>query len=340
MIKEATDLIAAMGETTAQITANGGFDALLRNLAQDFSNQSGVKIASDLLNLFNPGAPGQNFDLGAVDVERERDLGLATLNQTRTALGLHAYTDFSQITSDATLAAQLRQVYGTVDNVDLFVGGLAETPVAGSMVGDTFQHIMVLQFDNLRAGDRLYFENQGFTPAMIDQIHATTMSDLIMRDTDTTIIQANAFIATDRHANNVAPADAGMPQLVIGIDADNAVISALAGQSNTLVAGAGLHQTLVGGGTSNRFVFLGSGHTDTITAFHQGTDVIDFENLPAAETFRDLVITRAANGDALVHIAGNTIDIAGVAAGNLHAADFAFNLDNPALLALEKTCGH
>ena len=53
--------------TTETKIANGGFDALLRNLAQDFSNQEGVHIASDLLNLFNPGAPGSNFDLGAVD---------------------------------------------------------------------------------------------------------------------------------------------------------------------------------------------------------------------------------------------------------------------------------
>jgi hypothetical protein len=339
VIKEATDLIDAMGEATSQVTANGGFDALLRNLGQDFSNQEGVKIASDLLNLFNPGAPGQDFDLGAVDVERTRDLGIATLNQTRVALGLKAYTDFSQITSDATLAAQLKSVYGTVDQVDLFVGGLAETPVAGSMVGQTFQDIMVMQFNNLRAGDRLYFENQGFTPDMMTQIENTTMSDLIMRDTDTTIMQANAFIATDRHASNVAPADATMPQLVIGIDADNAVIAGVAGQDDTLVAGAGLHQLLVGGGSHDRFVFIGPGHTDTITGFTHGIDVVDFENLPAAATFKDLVITSASNGDAIVKLGGNTIELAGISSASLRPGDFAFNQDDPAVLAQEKLLG-
>ena len=335
-VSEATDLIAAMGESTTQIAANGGFDALLRNLGQDFSNKEGVQIASDLLNLFNPGAPGAFFDLGAVDIERERDLGIATLNQTRVALGLTAYTSFAQLTSDTTLAAKLQSVYGSIDKVDLFIGGLAETPVAGSMVGQTFQVIMVDQFNNLRAGDRLYYENQGFTPQMIAQIQHTTMSDLIMRDTDTTIMQANAFIATQRHASDVTSPIVDMPQLVIGINAANAVIQGSAGQDNTLVAGTGLHQTLVGGGSHDIFVFLGGGHTDSIANFKHGIDKIDFENILTSARFADLNIRSDGHGGALVQIAGNKIDVVGVAANSMRASDFLFNADNPALVGLFK----
>jgi peroxidase len=324
-ITAVTDLIAAMSGSTSDNTANGGFDALLRNLGQDFSNQLGVQIASDLLNLFNPGTPGSNFDLGAVDVERARDLGIASLNQTRVALGLDPYQDFSQITSDATLAAKLQQVYGSVDNLDLFVGGLAETPISGSMVGQTFQTIMVEQFDNLRAGDRLYYQNQGFTPEMIQQIQNTTLSDLIMRDTDTTIMQSNAFIATERHASDIASTNPFMPQLVIGIDANNAIISASPGVANTLVAGVGQNQTLIGGGSTDTFVFLGSGHNDMIRGFTHGTDVIAFVGLTQPASFNDLVITTAPNGDAVIHLAGNAIDLVGVAAQSMRPHDFSFN---------------
>jgi hypothetical protein len=332
VVNEATDLIAAMGETTGQITANGGFDALLRNLAQDFSNKEGVQIASDLLNLFNPGAPGSNFDLGAVDVERTRDLGIATLNQTRVALGFSAYTSFSQITSDTTLAAKLQAVYGTVDQVDLFVGGLAETPVSGSMVGQTFQTIIVDQFQNLRAGDRLFFENQGFTPEMMQQIEHTTLSDLILRDTDTTVMQANAFIATQRHASDVATPNAMMPQLVIGVDTAGATISATAGVANTLVAGAGQGQILVGGGSSDVFTFLGAGHTDIVQGFNAGVDKLDFENLAGQFSYRDVSLTKAFNGDTLVQVAGNTLDLVGVSRASLSASNFLFNQSNPALM--------
>ena len=40
------------------------------------------------------------MDLAAINIQRGRDLGLGTLNQTREALGLPAYTDFAQITGD------------------------------------------------------------------------------------------------------------------------------------------------------------------------------------------------------------------------------------------------
>ena len=40
------------------------------------------------------------------------------------------------------------------DNIDLFVGGMAETPVPGGKVGPTFSHILVDQFRRLRDADR------------------------------------------------------------------------------------------------------------------------------------------------------------------------------------------
>ena len=242
-VLQVQDLIAAAGEPASTFNNFGGADALLRNLAQDTSQQEGVGIVSDLLNLLDAN-PNDMGDLGAIDVERERDLGINTLDQTRLALCLPAYTSFDQITSNATLAAELKSVYGSVDNVDLFVGGLAENANAGdgSMLGPTFTAIIADQFANLRTGDRLYFENQGFSPALMRQIQATTLSDLILRDTDTTAIQADAFVATERHASDVASPDPTKPQLVIGVDANDAVIAGSPGVENTIVAGRGRNQ--------------------------------------------------------------------------------------------------
>jgi peroxidase len=47
----------------------------------------------------------------------------------------------------------LQKVFGTVDDVDLFIGGLAEYHAPGVMVGETFQRIIAQQFENLRDGD-------------------------------------------------------------------------------------------------------------------------------------------------------------------------------------------
>ena len=95
------------------------------------------------------------MDLAAINIQRGRDLGLQTLNGTREALGLPAYTSFGQITDDAATVAALRQAFGDVDAVDLWTGGLSEAPAPGAFVGPTFAAIIADQFAALRDGDRL-----------------------------------------------------------------------------------------------------------------------------------------------------------------------------------------
>ena len=71
----------------------------------DFSQQTDVYAVDELRNLLSDGP--QQMDLIAIDIQRERDLGLATLNDTRAALGLAPHTSFAEITSQPTVAANL-----------------------------------------------------------------------------------------------------------------------------------------------------------------------------------------------------------------------------------------
>ena len=336
-VLEQQDLVAASGEPTTDYGINGGADALLRNLAQDYSQQEGATINSDLRNMLNANPPGDQGDLAAIDILRERDLGIATLNQTRESLGLTPYTSFDQITSDPTLAGELQQVYGSVDQVDLFVGGLAEDPAGGdSMVGPTFQAIIAQQFENLRDGDSNFYLNQGFSPQLTQQIQNTTLSDLIVRDTDTTVMQPNAFISTHRDSGSAtsdSSGTAGQPQIVYGTnDDDGASVTGQSGVDNTIVAGLGNNQQLTGGGTANNFVFLApQGYNDTITDFNPSTDTIDFENTMTPADFSQVNITSDGNGGSNVSFQQDQINVAGVDPSQLTAQQFVFNAQNPAM---------
>ncbi len=122
------DLKDVFFQPAANFIDNGGADGQLRHLAADPSQALDARIVDDLRNfLFDPPV---SLDLAAINIQRARDLGLGTLNQTREALGLDPYTDFSQITSDPETLAGLKAAYGNVNNVGLWTGGLSENHVA------------------------------------------------------------------------------------------------------------------------------------------------------------------------------------------------------------------
>lgn len=274
-------------ESPAAFKATGA-DGLLRHLAGDLANPLDTQIVDGLRNLLVD--PPDGVDLAAINIQRAHDLGLGTLNQTRAVLGLRPYTSFAQVSSNPETQAALQKAYGSVGAIDLWTGGLAEDHVAGSVIGQTFGRIIGRQFAALRDGDRLYFDNQGFDRATLSEIKHTTLSDLIMRDTDTTAIQADAFVATARHSGalgGVDPAggeanDAGMPELVVGTKG----VDALKGGplADTLWAAAG-RMTMTGGAGGDTFVFdarllTGRGNIAAITDFESSKDRLQFTGNP------------------------------------------------------------
>lgn len=65
-------------------------------------------------------------DLAARNIQRGRDHGLPRYNDMREYFGLRRIFNFSEITSDEELQTALLEVYETPDNVDPYIGGLAE----------------------------------------------------------------------------------------------------------------------------------------------------------------------------------------------------------------------
>ena len=53
------------------------------------------------------------------------------------------------------------KLYRSVDDIDIFPAGLAETPLEGSLLGPTFSCILGREFERFRKGDRFLYENSG-----------------------------------------------------------------------------------------------------------------------------------------------------------------------------------
>lgn len=204
-----TESLANAFFNTASMDESNGIDALLRGVTADFSQATDVYAVAALRNLlFAPlvGGDIDEMDLIAIDLQRERDVGLGALNQTRRALGMRPYFSFAQVTSDPILQANLQNVYKDVDNLDLFIGGLAEDHAPGAKVGPTFQAIIARQFDALRSGDRFFWQNQGFDVATSFLIANTTLSQIIRRNTDSANVPARVFwVSNGAQSRHVPP---------------------------------------------------------------------------------------------------------------------------------------
>jgi len=176
-------LRAAFFTAPSVLTSEHDIDPILRGLAAQRHQKVDLQIVDTLRN-FLFGQPGSGgFDLTALNIQRGRDHGLSSYNDTREAVGLSRYSTFSDITSDTESVANLADVYTSVDDIDLWIGGLAEDPVSGSQLGPLFQEILIRQFTALRDGDRFWYQNY-LTDDELEQVRGTTLADVIRNNTD------------------------------------------------------------------------------------------------------------------------------------------------------------
>lgn len=143
-------------------------------------------------------------DLAARNIQRGRDHGIPGYNTLRGLCGLPTLTNTRAAPAGISQENwdRLGKVYGNIDNVDPWTGGLAETPVAGGMVGPTFACIIERQFNFLKFGDRFFFTHnsdnngRGLGNEAANTVVQRRLSDVICDNTDSANIQANVFRST------------------------------------------------------------------------------------------------------------------------------------------------
>lgn len=169
-----------------------GIDPILRGIAGNTAQAVDPMIVDDVRNfLFGPPGAG-GLDLASLNIQRGRDHEIPAYNDLREALGLHRIESFDDPAFKGDFGQRLASVYDSPDDIDAWVGGLAEQNYGDSALGVTMSLILKDQFERLRDGDRFYYENQ-YSGAELWQLDNLTMADIIKRNTDIENIQDNVF---------------------------------------------------------------------------------------------------------------------------------------------------
>lgn len=142
---------------------------------------------------------GLGMDLATLNIQRSRDHGLqphafwenVCLNSFRGVLTRNMFRFSNLLTQTRFL-----QTYGGLNSVDLWVGGLAEEPIPGGVIGPTFACLFAITFNDLREGDRFWYENDNvFTPTQLTEIKRTSLARVLCDNgDDISSVQENAFL--------------------------------------------------------------------------------------------------------------------------------------------------
>jgi hypothetical protein len=165
-----------------------GIDNLLLGGSLGIMQEIDTRIVEDVRSfLFGPPSAMNLLDLPALNMQRARDHGIPGYNILRQSYGLSSYNNFTDITNNTTISSGLESLYDSVDDIDPWIGGLAEDHISGSNLGELFSTIIKTQFMNVRDGDRFYYKNDTrLSQKNIDLIENSTLDKIIERNCNLT----------------------------------------------------------------------------------------------------------------------------------------------------------
>lgn len=166
----------------SNLLADGGIEPLLRGAAKQVCEKLDVMTVNDLRNFLFVGLDQGSLDLASLNIQRGRDHGLPSYNDAREDLGLERKSSFEEINSTILISSRLAAAYDSVDDIDIWIGGLAENAYQNSMLGELFTTICKKQFELLRDSDRFWYANV-FSGDELDELENTKWSDVIRRNT-------------------------------------------------------------------------------------------------------------------------------------------------------------
>jgi len=196
-------------------------EGLMRQPAQAYDRF----VTEDLTNflLRNKSVSSIGEDLLARNIQRGRDHGLPGYPTYRKFCKLSSANSWNQRPREISVENWhlLQTLYRSPKEIDLFVAGLVEDSIPGSILGPTFNCIVAEQFKHFKYGDRYFFSHRdqpgGLTNAQFAEIRRRSFGDVICDVTEILSTQEQVFYLTGQSrsgSNNVVSCAGRRPQNV------------------------------------------------------------------------------------------------------------------------------
>lgn len=185
---------------------DSSFGNLVNGMASDSCSNFDPAHSNQVTNhMFRPANGQFGVDLLALNIQRGRDHGLPSYNRWRQVCNLRTFDSFDAMSSSmkSGIVESLKSLYASPEDIDLYVGGVSEEPLRGSLIGPTFACILGEQFRRIKNGDRFWYENgpnlvHSFTPAQLAAIKNVTLARIICdAGPETLTMQPFSFIQSN-----------------------------------------------------------------------------------------------------------------------------------------------
>ncbi|XP_008062548.1 eosinophil peroxidase [Carlito syrichta] len=184
-----------------RIVHEGGIDPILRGLMATPAklNRQDSMLVDELRDRLFQQVRRIGLDLAALNMQRSRDHGLPGYNAWRRFCGLSQPRNLAQLSKvlrNQDLARKFLNLYGTPDNIDIWIGAIAEPLLPGARVGPLLACLFENQFRRARDGDRFWWQKRGvFTKRQREALSQISLSRVVCDNTGITTVSRDIFRA-------------------------------------------------------------------------------------------------------------------------------------------------
>ncbi|XP_030593638.1 eosinophil peroxidase-like isoform X2 [Archocentrus centrarchus] len=187
-----------------RVIFEGGVDPILRGLMGHPAKLGAQEhlLSDELRDHLFQFSSNVAMDLASLNMQRGRDHGLPGYNRWREFCGLsqpQTLEELAEVLNNTAQARKFMDLYGTPDNIDVWLGGISEPFVPGGRMGPLFACLLANQFQRIRQGDRHWWENDGvFTEAQKSSLRNASLARIICDNTGITELPEKPFLYRPR----------------------------------------------------------------------------------------------------------------------------------------------